>query len=49
MQAQRAEIDALVSRLEMVSSDVDAANGLLGEVVGEVAREGREREAEMEE
>lgn len=49
VQAQRAEIDALVSRLETLSSDVDAANGLLGEVVGEVAREGREREAAMEE
>lgn len=49
VQAQRAEIEALVSRLETLSSDVDAANGLLGEVVGEIAREGREREAGMEE
>lgn len=49
MQAQRAEIERLVARLEGLSADVDSANGLLGEVVGEVAREGREREAEMEE
>ena len=49
VQAQRAEIEELVSHLEMVSSDVDSANGLLGEVVADIAKEGREREAEMEE
>lgn len=49
MQAQRDEIESLVSRLEMVSSDVDSANALLGEVVNDIAKEGREREAEMEE
>lgn len=46
--AQRAEIEALVARLETVSDDVDSANGLLAEVVGEIAREGRDREAMME-
>ncbi|SPO02873.1 uncharacterized protein DNG_05551 [Cephalotrichum gorgonifer] len=46
--AQRSEIEALVARLEMLSSDVDSANGLLGEVVDEIAREGRDREAQME-
>ncbi|KAL2107255.1 hypothetical protein VUR80DRAFT_5519 [Thermomyces stellatus] len=49
VQAQRDEIESLVSRLEMVSSDVDSANALLGEVVNDIAKEGREREAEMEE
>ncbi|PKS10005.1 hypothetical protein jhhlp_004629 [Lomentospora prolificans] len=47
IQAQRAEIANLASALERVCADVDAANGLLREVIDEVAAEAREREVEM--
>jgi kinetochore protein NNF1 len=48
VEAQRKEIDALLSELEAAGADVDAANGLLAEVVDDLAREAREVEVEME-
>jgi kinetochore protein NNF1 len=47
IQAQRAEIEALLAGLEGIISDVDAANGLLDDVVDELAQEARTAEVEM--
>lgn len=48
IQAQRAEMEALLRGLEKALSDMDGANGLLGEVVEELAEETRAAEGEVE-
>jgi kinetochore protein NNF1 len=49
IQAQREEAARLLASVEKVLADVDAANGLLDGVVGELAAETREVEVEMSE
>ncbi|KXX73909.1 hypothetical protein MMYC01_209047, partial [Madurella mycetomatis] len=48
IQAQRAEMEALLRGVEKALSDMDGANGLLGEVVEELAEETRAAEGEVE-
>jgi kinetochore protein NNF1 len=47
IQAQRAELAALMAEVERAVADVDSANGLLGEVGAELADETRAVEVEM--
>ncbi|KAK5654096.1 hypothetical protein OQA88_7527 [Cercophora sp. LCS_1] len=47
IQAQRREMEVLLSLVEKTLSDMDGASGLLGEVVEELAHETREAEVEM--
>lgn len=47
IRAQREEAARLLAAVEKVLADVDGANGLLGEVVGELVAETREVEVEM--
>jgi kinetochore protein NNF1 len=47
IQAQRAELTALVVEVERAVADVEGANGLLGEVGEELAGETRAVEVEM--
>jgi kinetochore protein NNF1 len=47
VEAQRNELEALISELERICADVDGANGLLTPIVADLAREGREVEVEM--
>jgi kinetochore protein NNF1 len=44
---QRAEMESLITAVERVLTDVDGANGLLDEVVDDLAREARTVEVEM--
>jgi kinetochore protein NNF1 len=47
IQAQRAEIEALLGAVERTLSDMDGASALLDEVVDELAQETRAAEVEM--
>jgi kinetochore protein NNF1 len=47
IEAQRAEMEALLAGVEKVLRDVDGANGLLGEVVEELAEETRVAEGQV--
>jgi kinetochore protein NNF1 len=49
IRAQREEAVRLLAAVEKVLADVDGANGLLDEVVGELAMETRDVEVEMTE
>lgn len=48
IQAQRAEMEALVAGVEKVLRDMEGANTLLGEVVDELAVETRAAEGDIE-
>ena len=47
IKGQREEAARLLAAVEKVLADVDGANGLLDEVVGELAAESRDVEVEM--
>jgi kinetochore protein NNF1 len=47
IQAQRAEMEALLAGVEKIVRDMDGANVLLGEVVEELAEETRSAERDL--